>query len=366
MAGNFQYEKSRVEKLRKNMDEKGIELTVIPPGPNFFYFSGLQTEPMERLTLLLVSRDDVAVVSPKMLEEQLEQDSWISDIRSWTDNDNPYRMTEEFISALKPSRIAVDGSLPYFQYHPLFQKPGAPTLPADDIIFPLRMSKDEEEMSRISRAVSGSEAALKKTLDEIGEGMTEKEVATILESNFMKNGLDRIAFSSIVAAGENSSVPHHSPSERKIRRNEPIVIDFGGSYRGYASDTTRTVFLGGAPPEIENIYEIDREAQESAISELTSAHTYEGADRIARDVIEKGGFGPRFIHRLGHGLGISVHEDPYLVKGNKNLIGENVVFTIEPGIYLPGKGGVRIEDTTMFRNGKCTPFNRFPKELTIL
>lgn len=366
MSGNFHFEKSRVEKLRNLMAENSVDLTVIPPGPNFFYFSGLETEPMERLTLMLVSSDDATVVSPKMLEEQVEHDTWISDIRSWTDSDDPYRITEDLISAVNPSKIAIDGSLPYFQYHPLFQESPVKTQPADGMIFSLRMVKDQEEIDRISKAVSGSEAALRKTLDDVSEGMTEKEVAAMLEGNFMRNGLDRIAFSSIVAAGENSSVPHHSPSERKIKKNEPIVIDFGGSYMGYASDTTRTVFLGSAPPEIEQIYEINREAQETAISELTGEHTYAGADRIARKVIEKGGFGPNFIHRLGHGLGISVHEEPYLFPGNSNRIGENVVFTIEPGIYLPGKGGVRIEDTTYFRNNKCIPFNKFPKELTVL
>lgn len=366
MSGNFQYEKNRVEKLRKNMEKNGVDLTVMPPGPNFFYFSGLETEPMERLTLLFVSQEEATVVSPKMLEEQLEQDSWVSDIRSWTDNDNPYRLAEDLISKIKPSTIALEGSLPYFQFFPLFQKASAKTLPADSIITPIRMFKDQEELQKISRAISGSEDALRKTLDDVHPGMTEREVAILLEGNFMKNGLDRIAFSSIVAAGENSSVPHHSPSNRKIGKNEPIVIDFGGSYEGYSSDTTRTVFIGSAPPEIEQIYEINREAQETSIKELTSSHTYADADRLAREVIEKGGFGSKFIHRVGHGLGISVHEDPYLVPDNRELMGENVVFTIEPGIYLPGKGGVRIEDTTYFSNGKCTPFNKFPKELTIL
>ncbi len=366
MAGNFQFEKKRVERLRDNMSEKGVDLVVIPPGPNFFYFSGLETETMERLALLLVSSEEATVISPKMLEEQLEQDSWITDVHSWTDNDNPYRIAQEIMDSLKPSSIAVDDALPYFQYYPLFQKQEARTKPAGELISPLRMIKDSEELDRISTAISRSEKSLKQTLDEITEGITEKDVAAMLENNFMKSGLDRIAFSSIVAAGENSSVPHHSPSDRKIRKNEPIVIDFGGSYRGYSSDTTRTVFLGSAPPEIEKIYEINREAQETSISELSSSHTYADADRIARDIIEKGGYGERFIHRLGHGLGISVHEDPYLVPTNTELMIEKSVFTIEPGIYLPGKGGVRIEDTTAFTNGKCRPFNKFTKELTVL
>ena len=321
---------------------------------------------MERLTILLITDDEVSVVSPKMLEEQIENHTWIKDIRSWTDSDDPYRITETILSDVKPSGIALDGTLPYFQYYPLFQKTGHRTVPADSIISPLRMVKDEKEIENISRAVSGSENALKQTLNQISEGMTEKEVAVILENNFLRNGLNRVAFQTIVASGENSSVPHHSPTERKIRKKEPIVIDFGGSFGGYASDTTRTVFLGGAPPEIEEIYNVNLMAQEAAISELSRDHTYADADRIAREVIGKKGYGDNFIHRLGHGLGISVHEDPYLVPTNTEHIGENVVFTIEPGIYLPCKGGVRIEDTTFFKHNKCTPFNRLPKELTIV
>ncbi len=366
MAGSFSFEKGRVERLRSLMSANRIDLTVIPPGPNFFYFSGFETEPMERLTLMLITDDEVSIVSPKMLEEQIEHGSWITDIRSWTDSDNPYRITEKIFSQVKPESIALDGALPYFQYYPLFQKSHHTTVPADSIISQLRMVKDDKEIENISRAISGSESALKQTLDQIHEGMPEKEVATILENNFLKNGLDRPAFSTIVASGENSSVPHHSPTEKKIGKKEPIVIDFGGSYHGYASDTTRTVFMGGATEEMERIYEVTREAQETAISELTGEHTYADADRIARDVIGRSGYGERFIHRLGHGLGISVHEDPYLVPTNTEKIGENTVFTIEPGIYLPGKGGVRIEETTLFRGGKCTPFNRFTKELTVL
>lgn len=366
MSGNYQNEKRRVEKLRNLMAESQVDLAVIPPGANFFYFSGLETEPMERLTLLMVTQDDATVISPKMLEEQIQSDTWISDIKSWTDSDKPYSIAEELISKVKPAKIAIEGSMPYFQFQPLFQGSAAETVTADSIIAPIRMYKDPEEIRRISAAVSGSEAALKETLDALHPGMTEREVAILLESNFMKKGLDRIAFSSIVAAGENSSVPHHSPTDRKIKKNEPIVIDFGGSYMGYSSDTTRTVFIGSAPEEIETIYEVNRQAQETAVNELNDSHKYADADRLAREVIEKAGFGSRFIHRVGHGLGIAVHEEPYLVPDNQEIIGENTVFTIEPGIYLPGNGGVRIEDTTLFSSGKCTPFNKFPKELTIL
>lgn len=366
MAGTYSYEKSRVERLRKLMSENRIDVVLVPPGPNFFYFSGFETETMERLALMIISQDDISIVSPKMLEEQIEKNSWIEDVRSWTDDENPYRIARNVISKLKPSQVAIDGTLPYFHYSPLFEKLRVRKTLGDSLLSSLRMIKDRDEIDRISTAVSRSEDALKATVDSISDEITEKGLASILEDNLLKKGLDRLAFTSIVASGENSSIPHHSATERKIRRYEPVVIDFGGRYHGYASDTTRTFFIDRATPEMEEIYEVTRNAQESTISQLNKDSTYGDADRIARGIIGGKGYGPRFIHRLGHGLGISVHEEPYLVPGNDRTIDENSVFTIEPGIYLPNKGGVRIEDTVRFSNGVCLPFNSFSKEINIL
>lgn len=366
MAGTYSYEKSRIERLRALMRENHIDVFLMPPGPNFFYFSGFETESMERLTLLLVSADSVSLISPKLMEEQLEKNSWIEDIRSWSDSDNPYRITRNILSRLKPSMVAIDGSLPYFHYSGLFERLRVRKILGDNILSTLRLIKDSEELNRIASAIDRSERALKSTVDHISDEISEKELATVLEDNMIKAGLDRSAFGTIVASGQNSSIPHHSPTEMKIKRYEPIVIDFGGRYHGYASDTTRTFFIDRAGPEMEEIYEVTRNAQESTIKLLNEESTYGDADRIARGIIDNKGYGPRFIHRLGHGLGISVHEEPYLVPDNTKVMEENSVFTIEPGIYIPNKGGVRIEDTVHFDHGRCIPFNTFSKELNIL
>lgn len=366
MPGKYSYEKDRVDRLRKLMEEKKIDIALVPPGPNFFYFTGFETESMERLTLLLISRDGVTVISPKLIEEQIARNSWVENVVSWVDDQNPYRIARDEILEHKPSLLAIDGGLPYFHYSSLFEKLRVRKTLGDPYFSSLRMKKDSEEINRISEAISRSENALKATLDHINDEVTERDVAAILEDNMLKKGLDSVAFSSIVASGENSSVPHHSRSDRKIGRYEPIVIDFGGRYHGYASDTTRTLFIDRAPAEFEEIYEVTRSAQSAPIKQLGSDSTYAEADKIARGVIESKGYGKNFIHRLGHGLGISVHEDPYLVPSNTSKIDENSVFTIEPGIYLPGKGGVRIEDTVRFSHGQCLPFNNFSKELTLL
>lgn len=366
MTGTYAYQKKRVEKLRELMVENSIDAFLVPTGPNFFYFTGFETESHERLTLMFITMDDQFILAPKLMEEQLQLHSWIDDIRTWTDDQDPHKMARDYLVGSRAAQVAIDGVLPYFHYAPLFHNSSSKEILGDSFTMALRIAKDNEEMENISTAIRKSEDSLKLTLDSVSEGVTEKAVAGKLQENFEKKGLDSPAFATIVASGENSSVPHHTPGDRRIARYEPIIIDFGGRYRGYASDTTRTIFIDRARPEMEEIYEVDREAQENTIEALNPETTYADADRIAREIIGRKGYGNNFIHRLGHGLGISVHEEPYLVPGNRERMKENSVFTIEPGIYLPGKGGVRIEDTVCFQNGRCRPFNSFPKSITYI
>lgn len=366
MSGTYAFQKKRVEKLRELMAESRIDAFLVPTGPNFFYFTGFETESHERLTLMFITPDDQFILAPKLMEEQLRLNSWVEDVRPWADDQNPHHIARDYLESNRASMVAIDGVLPYFHYAPLFHNSSSKEVLGDGFTASLRMVKDREEMDNISTAIRKSEEALKLTIDSVTGGMTEKEVATRLEENFKKKGLDALAFATIVAAGENSSIPHHDPTDRKIARYEPIIIDFGGRYRGYASDTTRTFFIDRAKPEMEEIYEIDREAQENTLEALNSETTYADADRIAREIISRKGYGNNFIHRLGHGLGISVHEDPYLVPDNRQPMKENSVFTIEPGIYLPGRGGVRIEDTVYFQNGKCRAFNMLPKSISYI
>ena len=366
MTDSFGYQKKRIEKLRNLMEENGIDAFLIPPGPNFFYFTGFQTESAERLAILIVTHEKASILSPLLMKEQIEENSLIDEVIGWKDCEDPYRIANEMLEAWKVKSIAVDGNLPYFHYSKLFSTRKFREFLADEMFSKLRKVKDTEELNAISTAVLRSERALEETLNAITVGITEKELAGILGDNMRSTGLDVEAFPSVVAFGSNSAIPHHIPGIRQLNYREPIVIDFGGRFHGYASDTTRTLFLGDPSDEMLKIYEITRNAQETTISDLNTDSLYSDADRIARSVITEEGYGERFIHRVGHGLGISVHEEPYLVPDNREKVLENSVFTIEPGIYLSGKGGVRIEDTVTFRNGKCVSFNKFSKEIKVL
>ena len=366
MTDSFRYQKNRIEKLRNLMEENDVDAFLIPPGPNFFYFTGFQTESAERLAILIVTGETVSILSPLLMKEQIEGHSMVDEVRGWKDGEDPYRMANEMLETRKVKSIALDGHLPYFHYSKLFFMRKFREHLADEMFSKLRKVKDAEELNAISTAVLRSESALKETLGAITSGITEKELAGILGDNIKSAGLDEEAFPSVIAFGSNSAIPHHIPGERPLNHGEPMVIDFGGRFHGYASDTTRTLFLGEPSDKMLKIYEITRNAQERTVSDLNAESLYSDADRIARSVITEEGYGDRFIHRVGHGLGISVHEDPYLVPGNTEKIMEESVFTIEPGIYLSGTGGVRIEDTVTFRNGKCVSFNKFTKEITVL
>ena len=356
--------RSRVDRVMKSMEQSGVDAMVIPPGPNFFYLTGLETESMERLALLILGRDSVKVICPDLMKEQILEETWLSDITSWADDTDPYLLAGRLLENSK--HTAIEGNLPYFHYRSMRKYIGNVESDADKIMNRLRMEKDESELSAIREAVIRSETSLLNSIEKLKEGITEKKFSTILESEMQNNGLSAPAFSSIVSFGKNAAMPHHSPGETKLARGDSVVIDFGGRYMGYASDTTRTFFLGNPGEEMMNIYEVVRHANQEVEKKVNSQTTYASMDAMARSTIGAAGYGDRFIHRLGHGLGISVHEEPYLVPGNTMRVMKNSVFTVEPGIYIPGKGGVRIEDTNYFDGSGCVTFNKLEKEISII
>lgn len=230
----------------------------------------------------------------------------------------------------------------------------------------LRAIKDNEEIRLISKAAEITDRVFNKLLGEIKEGASEKELAFFIESEFRKEG--EISFPVIVASGENSALPHARASEKKIKLGEAIVIDIGCRYQGYCSDMTRTVFLGRVDEELKKVYQIVYDAQRRAIDflkENKKIRTKE-LDFQARSYIKNNGYGEYFGHGLGHGVGLEVHEKPWLSFLSKDRIKENMIFTIEPGIYLPNIGGVRIEDLILYKEGEIIFLSQSDKKLLVL
>jgi D-alanyl-D-alanine dipeptidase len=223
--------------------------------------------------------------------------------------------------------------------------------------------KDDDELELLSRAARGADESFRHLTESRLEGLREEEVAVLLGSLLRENGHDSVAFT-IVGSGPNSASPHHEPGGRSIRAGDPIVLDFGGRVGGYCSDISRTVCVVEPPKDFEEIYEVVREAQEAAFQAVRPGVAASEVDAAARSVIEGAGYGERFIHRTGHGIGLEEHEAPWIAPDNDQKLEPGMCFSIEPGIYLEGRFGVRIEDIVTVTEDGATRLNRASRELT--
>jgi Xaa-Pro aminopeptidase len=245
---------------------------------------------------------------------------------------------------------------------------GAPDLtPAGRVVEDLRRVKDDEELALLREACAISDRALLETLDGIAPGHTEREVARRLEHEMLELGADGPAFETIVATGPNSAVPHHRPTGREIERGDLLKIDFGARYRGYHADCTRTVVVGSEPADWQReIYEVVQRAQQAGREALAPGADVQEVDGAARRVVVEAGYGENFPHGLGHGVGLEIHEAPLMGYSATGRLDRRTPVTVEPGVYLPGRGGVRIEDTLVVADGPAELLTTTPKDLRVL
>lgn len=229
----------------------------------------------------------------------------------------------------------------------------------------IRVVKRDDEIALIAKAASITDNALKITIPEIKEGVSEIELAHILQLNLVRSGAEGIAFDTICVFGENTANPHGHPSARKLKKGDAITLDFGGIYKGYSADLTRSLFFGKPSDDYCKVYNIVKDANEKVIDTLFAGITGAEADKIARDYIQENGYGDYFLHSLGHGIGVEVHEKPYLAKTSLDILDNNMVFSVEPGIYTD-RFGVRIEDLVTLRNNKAELLSHSDKNLLII
>ncbi|MGH2657043.1 MAG: M24 family metallopeptidase [Actinomycetota bacterium] len=238
--------------------------------------------------------------------------------------------------------------------------------PLEEEVERLRWAKDPEEVGLLERAQEVTDAAFDRVIGKLAEGVTERQVAFELDLAMREIGAERVGFDTIVAFGENAAEPHHGPSERALRRGDVVKLDFGCVVDGYHSDMTRTVAFGEPGARLREIHALVLAAQLAGIDAVRSGITGQEADRAARSVIEDAGLGDRFGHSLGHGVGLEIHEGPTLRIGSDDVLPEGAVVTVEPGVYIPGLGGVRIEDAVVVGTDGCRPLPRTPKDLLVL
>ena len=345
--------------------EAGLDALVIGPSQDLVYLTGYEPLPLERLTALVVRNDAAPVLLVPELERSgalLTPGASVVETTGWLDGGNPYHEVARVVGPAA-RRVAVGDQLWALHLLRLEQAlADAEFQPAGPVVGGLRARKDAGEIDALSRAGAAADAAFDQLVSEGIAGKTEREVAGALGRHLIAAG-HRTADFTIVASGPNGASPHHEPGERRIVDGDVVVLDFGGKLDGYCSDMTRTVSIGEPSDEVRMTHAIVRDAQQHAFEAVRPGVTGEAADRAARDVIERAGFGDAFIHRTGHGIGLDVHEEPYLVAGNDRPLEAGNCFSIEPGIYLEGRFGIRIEDIVALTDDGGRRLNEAPRDL---
>ena len=371
MSGN------RIERLYRAMREaeqnNHLDAVALNPGPTLTYLTGLTFHLMERPVVLLAAPgQDPALILPEL--EINKATSAAIKLQPFTFNDNPaswqlaYQKAAQALGldgkriGVEPNRMRVlelrflEGAMPNAQF-----------ISAEAIFSQLRMHKDAEEVQAMRRAVQIAQTALQATLPVIKPGVTERQVASELVMQLLRAGSDaEMPFQPIVSGGPHSADPHATPSDRPLQRGDLLVIDWGAMYQGYVSDLTRTFAIGDVEPEYHRIYELVRLANEAGRAAGRPGIPAGQVDQTAREVIEDGGYAQYFTHRVGHGIGLDTHEPPYMFGENDLILAPGMAYTIEPGIYLPERGGVRIEDDVVVTENGCETLSDMPRKLITL
>jgi Xaa-Pro dipeptidase len=348
---------SRQNKLANILHSAGLDCLALNPGPSLVYLTGLHFHLSERPVIVIFMPGLKPVIVLPELELQKLQDLPYQ-IQGFPYTEDPAKWADSFKAAaqaihLSSQSVAVEPrQFRYLEYQLLREAvPQAKFIASEASVASLRMYKDEGELSAMRMAAVIAERALESTLPLVKVGITELELASELTLQLLRNGCDpQVPFSPIVSSGPNSANPHASPSNRMLSPGDLLVIDWGASYSGYISDITRTFAIGPVEPELVKVGNIVLEANQAGRDAVKPGISADEVDRAARHVIEAAGYAEFFTHRTGHGIGMEGHEEPYIRTGNPLILEPGMTFTIEPGIYFPGRNGVRIEDDVAVNN----------------
>ena len=339
--------------------ERHLAALLLSPGVDLFYLTGYQIFASERLTCLVLDGNGKAtIVCPEFEAPRAAVAAPDVARRTWAETDDPYAVVAALVHAAGAIAVA-DQMWAAFVLKLQAALPDRTFAPASEITRGLRMRKDDGELEALRLVSESADRAYARVRERSFKGRTEREIGADLAELLRAEGHDEVGFT-IVGSGANGASPHHEPSDRRIAEGDTIVLDFGGAMRGYRSDITRTVHVGTtAGREEQKVHDVVRRAQEAGYSAARKDATAESVDAAARRIIAEAGYGEFFIHRTGHGIGLDGHEHPYLVRGNRETLEPGMAFSIEPGIYLPGRFGVRIEDIAVIdADGSARPLNR--------
>jgi Xaa-Pro aminopeptidase len=363
----------RVERVRSRMAEVQVDTLLLSVGPDLPWLTGYRAMPLERLTMLVLPREgDAILLVPRLEAPRVRERPDVFRLRPWDETEDPVAIVCALVGSA--GRVAVgDHTWARFLIDLQALLPGTTRLvKASAVIGPLRARKDAAEVEALRRAA----AAVDGIAGDLQAGeiplvaRSEAEISADLKRRIVDSGHQRANFA-IVAAGENAASPHHEPSDRVVRHGDVLLCDFGGTMLdaegiGYCSDITRCVHVGPPPSEVTDLYGVLRQAQEAAVAAAKVGTPCGDVDGVARRVISDAGYGEFFIHRTGHGIGVEEHEDPYIVAGNDTPLAAGHAFSIEPGIYLPRRFGLRLEDIVVASDRGPDALNRADHGLAVV
>lgn len=356
---------NRLARVRDAMRQQELDAFLVAVPENRFYLSGYEAEDLnltESSGYLLIAPERKFLLTDSRYEEAARQESPDFDLIVY--NQGLPQVLPELLSGLGTQRLGIEAHfLTYRRYSEVREalnksRPTAETVATENLVEQFRVIKDEEEIVSIRKSIALMESALHAAWNALEPGKTEKEIAWLIERTIREGGGQAVSFPPIAAAGPNSALPHAVPTDRRVHPGDPVVLDLGAKLDMYCSDITRTWVAGDPDPKLREIYKIVREAQLAAQGTARAGTDSVQVDSAARALIDKAGYGQFFGHGLGHGVGLAVHEKPGLRKAEPTILEENMVVTIEPGIYLPGFGGVRLENMVRITKNGCELLTR--------
>ncbi|MGV9711319.1 M24 family metallopeptidase [Gordonia sp. NPDC003424] len=360
--------RDRLDKARTLTADAGLDALIVSTGPDLRYLTGSRADTFERLTALVIPAD----AAPRLVVARLElasvRDSAIDDlgveVSAWVDGANPYALALSGLPA--PARLAVCDTMPALHVVPIAEQTGATPALATAVLRELRMIKDDSEIDVLRQAGAAIDRVHARMGEFLRPGRTEREVADDIRTAIVEEGHTGAEFI-IVGSGPHGADPHHEFSDRLIEPDDIVVIDIGGPVDpGYNSDSTRTYCFAAPPADVADGYAALQSAQRAAVDAVRPGVSAESVDAVARDLLREHGLADRFIHRTGHGIGLSVHEEPYIVSGNSIPLRPGMAFSIEPGVYFDGRWGARIEDIVVVTDDGCESMNTRPHDLVVL
>ena len=360
----------RLSAAAAEAERRGLTALLVTPSPDYAYLLGYRPPALERLTCLVLPASGMpSLVLPRLeaplARHQLGELADLIELLEWDETDDPFRLVRGLLEG-SSGRIGVQDQMwARFVLRLRAALDPMELVEASPSIGALRRLKSPEEVDRLRAAAAAADAAMEQITAERLSGRTEADVSRRVNELLVAAGHDTADFA-IIASGPNSASPHHEPGDRVIEEGDALVLDIGGSRAGYCSDTTRTAFVGSPPADFLAMYEVLREAQAAACDIVAPGVTAEAVDAAAREVIAEAGYGEQFIHRTGHGIGMETHEDPYIVSGNAEPLRVGHAFSVEPGIYLEGQWGARIEDIVVCTDAGGERLNRSDRELYLV